>query len=266
MNFIEDKVFNTVIEEYARLPQVQAAAIGGSNRANTSDLNSDIDIYIFINEEISVNKRLEIIKKYSSKYEAGGDYFGPGDEFFVDEMKCQMDVMFFDRIWIENEIEKVWIENRASNGYSTCFLFTVKNCEILYDKNEWLKNLKRKLETPYPKILKQNIIKRNMMLLKDKPFSSYYEQIEKALIRKDFNSVNHRIAAFMASYFDIIFAVNELLHPGEKKLVEYARRHCDILPEDFGENIEKLLTQPNSDTLYILKDMVFKLKKCAPEI
>ena len=70
----------------------------------------------------------------------------------------------------------------------------------------------------------------------------------------------------MASYFDIIFAVNELFHPGEKKLVEYARRHCDILPEDFGENIEKLLTQPNSDTLYILKDMVFKLKKCAPEI
>ncbi len=58
MNFIEDKVFNTVIEEYARLPQVQAAAIGGSNRANTSDLNSDIDILQLMNFFILERKNL----------------------------------------------------------------------------------------------------------------------------------------------------------------------------------------------------------------
>ena len=55
-----------------------------------------------------------------------------------------------------------------------------------------------------------------MMLLKDKPFASYYEQIEKAIKRDDKNSINHRISAFMASYFDIIFAKNKMLHPGEK--------------------------------------------------
>ena len=99
------------------------------------------------------------------------------------------------------------------------------------------------------------------MLLKDKPFASYYEQIEKALSRNDANSVNHRIAAFMASYFDIIFANNELLHPGEKKLVKYAKEHCAVSPENFEENIEKLLTQPNPDTLKILDDMVVKVKK-----
>lgn len=141
------------------------------------------------------------------------------------------------------------------------FLFTLKNCESVYDKEGWLSDIKKQLNTSYPKELKENIIKRNIMLLKDKPFASYYEQIEKAVERKDFNSINHRIAAFLASYFDIIFANNELLHPGEKKLVKYAKKHCRILPENFEENINKLLTQPNPDTLKILDDMVLKLKE-----
>lgn len=100
-----------------------------------------------------------------------------------------------------------------------------------------------------------------MMLLKDKPFASYYEQIEKAINRNDIVSINHRISAFMASYFDIIFAVNELLHPGEKRLVKYAKDNCQILPNNFEENINKLLVQPNSETLNILDDMVESLRQ-----
>ena len=100
-----------------------------------------------------------------------------------------------------------------------------------------------------------------MMLLKDKPFASYYEQIEKAINRNDIVSINHRISAFMASYFDIIFAVNELLHPGEKRLVKYATDNCQILPDNFEENINKLLVQPNSETLNILDDMVESLRQ-----
>ena len=83
---------------------------------------------------------------------------------------------------------------------------------------------------------------------------------EKAISRNDSVSINHRIAEFLASYFDIIFAVNELLHPGEKRLVQYAKDNCKILPYKFEENINKLLVQPNSETLNILKDMVENIK------
>ena len=98
------------------------------------------------------------------------------------------------------------------------------------------------------------------MLLKDKPFASYYEQIEKALKRNDLVSVNHRISAFLASYFDIIFAVNELFHPGEKRLIKYAEENCRILPQNFKENIEELLVQPNSNTLQILDNMIKEIR------
>ncbi len=261
-----NKTFKNIIDEFKHFPQVQAIAVGGSQKANTADKKSDIDIYVFTDSDIPVKDRLALIKNYSSKYEAGCEYFGAGDEFFVDKMKQQLDVMYFNQKWMEDTVENIWKKHYPSNGYTTCFLFTLKNCEPVYDKAGWLAGLKEQLNTPYPQELKQNIIKRNLMLLKDKPFASYYDQIEKALERNDLNSVNHRIAAFMASYFDIIFAYNELLHPGEKKLVKYAQEHCKILPEDFAENINKLLTQPNHQTLKILDDMIEKLKKSLSKV
>lgn len=255
-----DKTFNAIIDEFKQFPQVRAIAIAGSTKAKTADKKSDIDVDVFVDSDIPVEDRLKLVQKYSSNYEVGGDYFGPGDEFYVDKMGQQLDVVYANKGWMEDNVRNIWEKHYPSNGYTTCFLFTLKNCEPLCDKDGWLAGVKSKLDTPYPKELKENIIKRNMMLLKDKPFASYYDQIKNAIARGDRNSVNHRLAAFMESYFDILFANNELLHPGEKKLVRYANEHCEKLPEDFEENINKLLTQPNDETLEILDDMVEKLR------
>ena len=98
------------------------------------------------------------------------------------------------------------------------------------------------------------------MLMKDKPFASYYEQIEKAIKRNDITSINHRISAFVASYFDVIFAVNKQLHCGEKRLINYVKNNCSIIPNNFEENLQKLFKQPNDHTLDILKDIIRELK------
>lgn len=255
-----DKTFNAIIDEFKQFPQVRAIAIAGSTKAKTADKKSDIDVDIFVDGQIPVEDRLKLVQKYSSNYEVGGDYFGPGDEFYVEKMGQQLDIVYADKGWMEDNVKNIWQKHYPSNGYTTCFLFTLKNCEPLCDKDGWLAGIKKQLDTPYPKELKENIIKRNMMLLKDKPFASYTEQIKNAISRGDHNSVNHRIAAYMQSYFDILFANNELLHPGEKKLVKYAKEHCEKLPEDFEENINRLLAQPNDETLEILDDMTEKLR------
>lgn len=249
------------INEFVKFDEVEAIAIGGSSAAKTSDNISDIDVYVFVKKNIPVSQREEIVKKYSSKYEVGGEYFGSGDEFFVDKLNCQFDVIYWNVDWFNSVVQNVWDKHYPSNGYTTCFLYTLKNFRILYDKSGWLRLLQEHLNTPYPPELKQNIIKRNLMLMKDKPFASYYEQIEKALVRNDLVSVNHRISAFLASYFDIIFALNELLHPGEKRLLNYAKENCKILPVNFEENINSLLKEPNEDTLKNLNNMIDSLCK-----
>lgn len=93
---------------------------------------------------------------------------------------------------------------------------------------------------------------------------SYDMQIKKALLRKDFVSVNHRTAAFLESYFDIIFALNELTHPGEKRMVQYAKENAKILPEHFEENIETLLKSLFADSEKIpaiLQTIIDEVKK-----
>jgi len=252
---------NNIVNQYKGLNEVRSIALGGSSAAKTADKNSDIDMYVFVDKDIPLEKRENIVRKFSSKYEVGGEYFGSGDEFFVDGMQKELDVMYWNKNWFENTVHNVWEKHQPSNGYSTCFLHTLNIFDIIHDTENWLKGQKNKLKSPYPEELKENIIKRNMMLMKDKPFSSYYEQIEKAIKRNDINSINHRITAFMASYFDVIFAKNKILHPGEKRLVQFAKNNCKILPEMFEENIQKLLVQPNNNTLKILSGMVENLRK-----
>ena len=71
---------------------------------------------------------------------------------------------------------------------------------------------------------------------------AYEKQIQKAVRRGDWVSVNHRTAAFLESYFDVLFALNRQTHPGEKRLVELCREKCERLPERFEENLTALFS------------------------
>ena len=102
------------------------------------------------------------------------------------------------------------------------------------------------------------------MLISDKKNASYLDQIKLAVKRNDPVSVNHRIAAFMASYFDIIFALNKVYHPGEKRMIKYAKKHCKILPDQFEENINKLFKAEDKDKTAILETIIKELKKILP--
>lgn len=123
--------------------------------------------------------------------------------------------------------------------------------------------MKNRFDVPYPKQLKENIMGKNMKLLSD-AIPAYKFQIAKAVERNDLVSVSHRTTAFMESYFDIIWAMNELTHPGEKRLVSLCKKQCKILPADFEENINQLYADLFVDLDRVNKDIdriIVELKK-----
>ena len=99
--------------------------------------------------------------------------------------------------------------------------------------------------------MRSAILDRGRSLLREK-LPAYERQISKALKRGDLVSVNHRTAAFLETYFDMIFALNRQTHPGEKRMVPYCMERCAVLPANFQENLDTLFrhlfTKPESVT------------------
>ncbi len=74
--------------------------------------------------------------------------------------------------------------------------------------------------------------------------------------------MNHRLAAWLASYVDIVFAVNRVLHPGEKRILESLARECASLPAGALMMIEHLASVAcglESDVLESIDPMLVPL-------
>jgi hypothetical protein len=238
-----------VSELFAELPQVAAIALSGSQGGQGKeptqiDSASDIDLYVYTYEDIHLQARMEIMELSGGARHAsmGLNFWGPGDEWFDAETGIEVDIIYFDTRWMEDQIKRVVLDHQPSMGYSTCLWYTVRQSQVYYDPNGWFEGLQELCQGSYPETLRQNIIAHNYPVLRE-IIPSYFFQIEKAVKRGDLVSVNHRLAGLLASYFDILFAFNCKLHPGEKRLVQKTAALCARLPQDFQVDLQDVLNQ-----------------------
>lgn len=254
MNIDINKTVMDLVNEFSNLKEVKGILLAGSHATKTNDKNSDYDIYIYIDKEIALEKRKEITDKFFNYIELNNTFWEPEDDGVLLEGNIEVEIIYRDLEWIDSSLKRTLLEYQADTGYTTCFWSNFINSIILYDKNGDLNKLQKKYRMNYPKILKENIVKKNYPLLK-KQMPAYYNQIEKALKRDDFISINHRITAFFASYFDIIFAINEMPHPGEKKLLKIIKDNNLKIPKEMYKNIETILKLTSTSSIEILSEI-----------
>lgn len=233
-------LLEAVTAEFAALPDVTAVVLSGSREGKFSDDRSDIDLYVYAEPEPSEAWRAKLGRKFGDRARIGNHFWEPGDEWVASRNSTVVDIMYRSPAWIEAQLDRVWFQHQASVGYSTCFIHNVLHSMPLHDRDGWFALLRTKAQLPYPEPLRRAIIAKNHPILRSL-LSSYVHQIALALGRADQVSVNHRISALLASYFDILFAVNRLPHPGEKRLVAYVLAQCPKLPPDFQTQVNELL-------------------------
>lgn len=242
-----------LLKELAELPEVEAIALGGSRAAGPYDEKSDYDVYLYCTGNIKEEVRVQILSRYCSTMEIGNHFWEYEDNCTLNN-GIDMDILYRNLDEFCNDVASVVEKHQARNGYTTCMWHNLRTCKVIYDRNGKLEAAKKRFDVPYPVQLKQNIITRNMKLLHS-AMPAYDGQIKKAVKRDDVVSINHRTAAFMESYFDILFALNELTHPGEKRLILYCKANCEILPKDFEENLSRLFRDLFVNKTDIAKDI-----------
>ena len=238
-------MIESLFAELAALEEVEAIALGGSRAGQEYDEKSDYDVYLYIKKPISEETRFTILSKYCSRIEISNHFWELEDNCVLNN-GTDLDLLYRSLPDFSREVASVTEQFQAHNGYTTCMGHNLIHSRILYDEEGKLEALQKKHSIPYPPQLKNNIIEQNMKLVRY-GLPCFENQILKAAARNDLNSVNHRTAEFMASYFDVLFALNEQTHPGEKRLTALCKKHCRLLPKNFEENIETLFSSLFSD-------------------
>lgn len=237
-----------IAQEFSRIPQVISLALAGSRTTGMANETSDFDFYIYVEQDIPLEIRIKIAGKFAKRLEINNQFWETGDEWIDLASGLGVDIMYRQPHWIEQQLEHILIAHQASVGYSTCFWWNVLTSACLYDRSNWFQKLQNQAKQPYPEPLQRAIIAKNYPILRSN-ISAYTQQIAKAISRQDSVSIMHRVAALLASYFDIVFAINLVPHPGEKRLLEFVKRLCSKIPtrlEEHIDNINKFLA--NSST------------------
>lgn len=231
-------MINDLFNALSDLPQVEAIALGGSRAGSHFDENSDYDIYLYCTAPVSEEQRRSILSKYCSYVEYGNQFWELEDNGTLNN-GIDFDLLFRNLDDFTAGIAQVVENCQPCNAYTTCMWHNLMTCKIIYDENGRLAAAKERFNVPYPRQLQDAIIQRGWRLLHSS-MPAYEDQIMKAARRGDLVSVNHRTAAYLETYFDVLLALNGKTHPGEKRLMQLCRQMCPILPDRFEENLNAL--------------------------
>jgi len=219
-------IVQSLTRAFGELPQVVAVVLAGSRGAATSDLESDFDLYVYTLRDVPPEFRRGLM---GERAEIDNRFWESSDEWTEPSTGTQIDIMYRTPEWIEGQLERVLVRQEAALGYTTCFWYNTNHSEVLFDPRGWYRQLQTRACVPYPEGLRRAVVMKNWPLLR-RNYSSYRRQIELALNRGDAVSVQHRVTALLASFFDVWFAVERQPHPGEKRLLSH-------LPEPWASRV-----------------------------
>ena len=167
MNINIDKTVIDLVNEFSKLDEVKGILLAGSYATKTNDKNSDYDIYIYISKEIDLEKRKEITDKFFSYMELDNTFWEKEDDGVLSKDNIEVEIIYRDLNWIEDSLNRTLIECQADIGYTTCFWSNFINSIVLYDENDKLNKLQEKYRINYPKRLKENIVNKELSIIKE---------------------------------------------------------------------------------------------------
>lgn len=249
-------VMASVAERLAAVSRVRAAVVVGSHASGVAEEQSDVDLFIYAtddNEDLTV-ARADVVKELAdtSRPPTLGVPGHPNtDAWILRDTETWVDAMYWTTSWAEDELEWRLVHHAPKVGYTTAFWRSIRDGIPVFERDDWHASLQRRAKTPYPDELRHSIVRLNRNLIgSENPFS-FRHQAATAAVRSDRVALQHAVGKWLASYFDVLFAANRVLHPGEKRLVEFAKRECDAVPLEFETDVNEMIRLMAASPLHI---------------
>ncbi|MGL4736035.1 MAG: DUF4037 domain-containing protein [Cellulosilyticaceae bacterium] len=227
-------------------------ALAGAHAKGMADEDSDIDIFMFVEEPKSFEERKRIIKRAADTgttpwvSESFDEHpWGGSMDFYFEGVPVETTVRTMTQMKrrIDESIEgkfEIIPATWTSNGYYTfIYLCELSFIKPIWDPNGILESYQKQISA-YPEKLKRAIIQCFMGRANTWIDNFHYHS---AIKRMDLLFTAPIVMHTVMDMIQVIFALNEVYFTGDKKL-EKALQNMAYCPKTLRDNITFLLTAP----------------------
>lgn len=240
-------MLDPVVSELDGEPAVQAAAIVGSHASGFAHSHSDVDLFVYVDsspeKELDMRRRLAASladPNRACRIEERGPLYA--DVWAVPGGGAYLDLMFWSQSWAEEELDWRLVRHaRQMGGASTAFWRSIRDGIPIFDRTGWLSGIRQRARAPYPDELRQTILRDGLDLTGHSNPFSFLLQLERAVAERDPVAAQRCSTRWLEAFFDVLFAANRVLHPGEKRLVQFAQSECAVVPPCLNESVARLV-------------------------
>jgi hypothetical protein len=248
------------------MTEVQSIGISGSKTPFPKAGEGDIDIFIYCDMIPQFEKRQAILNQLGdllqeskiNVFESG--HWGIGDFVLINGVETWL--MYFTVNETLRDVESILngdYPDKLDNYYypiGRCGM--LKNINVLYDKNDFLYLLKKRL-SEYPDKLAKILVEYHLHKLKDT------EDLERAVIRKDVLFYHFAMDIAIDHFLQALFAVNRTYFPSRKRTIDFIR-NFNIKPERCDERLLEVVrlggcSEGISQSYALWSNMVDELEK-----
>ena len=201
--------------------------------------------------------RASIIGPRASRKELDNDFWGETEDYWPErESGVKVEVAYRGR-WVLDALTDMFAHNLARLGASTTLWHSVRASRVLYNRNGWFASLQSVADVLYPDALAEAIVRKNLTVLRGSP-ANLPEQLAQAISRGDAVATHHFVSVILDSYFDVLFALNKMPHPGSKRMLAYAEglRHQ---PEGMKNDVTLLVSCDPAEVVRLVDVLVYRL-------
>ena len=206
--------------------------------------------------EVPLEARAALIHARASRAELDNPYWETEDYWIERESNIKIETIYRSADWMSERVQESLEGKGVHMGYSTSLLHGVRTSENLFDRHGWFASLQARAEAPYPDVLARAIIDKNFALLQGS-LAAHPKQLCSAVERDDLVFVQNLVYMILASYFDVLFALNRAPHPGAKRQLAYAEG-LELKPEGMAEDVRDVLISPNTGEIVAKVDRLVR--------